>query len=80
MPATAAQAAFVILAALMEQENPSELKPAILFALLYARVLLAVATVKQFFGKGGLCETRTTRHRLGAHHACVKVMLVKSAD
>jgi uncharacterized membrane protein (DUF4010 family) len=41
-------------AALLEQENPSELKPAILFALLYAGILLAVAAVKQFFGEGGL--------------------------
>jgi uncharacterized membrane protein (DUF4010 family) len=41
-------------AALLEQENPSELKPAILFALLYAGVLLAVGAVRQFFGEGGL--------------------------
>jgi uncharacterized membrane protein (DUF4010 family) len=38
----------------LEQENPSELKPAILFALLYGLVLLAVAAVKQYFGEGGL--------------------------
>ena len=41
-------------AALLEQENPSELKPAILFALLFAGVLLAVGAVKPFFGEGGL--------------------------
>jgi uncharacterized membrane protein (DUF4010 family) len=38
----------------LEQENPSELKPAILFGLLYAVVLLAVAAVKQYFGESGL--------------------------
>lgn len=36
------------------QENPSELKPAILFGLLYAGVLLAVAAAKQFLGDTGL--------------------------
>ncbi|MEW6305228.1 MAG: MgtC/SapB family protein [Verrucomicrobiota bacterium] len=37
-----------------EQENPSELKPAILFAGLYAAVLLAVAVAKEHLGQGGL--------------------------
>ena len=36
------------------QENPSELKPAILFGLLYAGVLLAVAAAKEFLGDKGL--------------------------
>lgn len=36
------------------QENPSELKSALYFGLLYAAVLFAVAAVKQHFGAGGL--------------------------
>lgn len=36
------------------QENPSELKPAILFGLLYAGVLMAVAAAKKFLGDTGL--------------------------
>ncbi len=36
------------------QENPSQLKPALLFALLYAVVLLAVAFVRERFGGQGL--------------------------
>ena len=37
-----------------EQENPTELKPAIIFGLLYAGVLLAVAAAREYFGQGGL--------------------------
>jgi uncharacterized membrane protein (DUF4010 family) len=37
-----------------EQENPAELKPALLFAALYAVVLLAVAAAKEYFGSAGL--------------------------
>ncbi len=40
--------------ALTEPENPSELKPALIFAVLYALVLLAVAAAKQYFGAGGM--------------------------
>jgi len=36
------------------QENPSELKPAIFFGLLYGVVLFVVAAVKEHFGAGGL--------------------------
>lgn len=36
------------------QENPSELKPAVLFGLLYAGVLMAVAAAKKFLGDSGL--------------------------
>ena len=36
------------------QENPSELKPAILFGALYAMALLAVAAAKHFFGDRAL--------------------------
>ena len=39
---------------IVKQENPSELKPAILFAALYAGVLLAVAWARDYFGAGGL--------------------------
>lgn len=42
------------LSSMSEQGNPTELKPAILFGLLYAGVLLAVAAAKEFFGQGGL--------------------------
>ncbi len=38
----------------VEQENPSELKPAILFGVLYALALLAVAAAKHFFGDRAL--------------------------
>jgi uncharacterized membrane protein (DUF4010 family) len=37
-----------------EQENPTELKPAIVFGLLYALVLLAIAAAKEYFGQSGL--------------------------
>ncbi len=37
-----------------EQKNPAELKPALLFGLLYALVLLAVAVAKQYLGSAGL--------------------------
>lgn len=37
-----------------EQENPSELKPALIFAGLYAVVLIAVAAAKDHFGQSGL--------------------------
>lgn len=36
------------------QENPSELKSALIFGLLYAAILFAVAAVKQHFGNRGL--------------------------
>lgn len=39
---------------MVEQENPSELKPAILFGALYALALLAVAAAKHFFGDRAL--------------------------
>lgn len=35
-------------------ENPTELRPAIIFGLLYAGVLLAVAAAREFFGTSGL--------------------------
>jgi uncharacterized membrane protein (DUF4010 family) len=41
-------------AALPEQENPSELKGALIFGLLYAVILFAVAAVKERFGSQGL--------------------------
>jgi uncharacterized membrane protein (DUF4010 family) len=37
-----------------EQENPSELKPALLFAGLFAVVLVAAAAAKDYFGQSGL--------------------------
>ena len=37
-----------------EQQNPAELKPALIFGGLYALVLLAVAAAKDFFGSAGL--------------------------
>ena len=37
-----------------EQENPSELKPALLFAALFAVVLVATAAAKNYFGQSGL--------------------------
>lgn len=40
--------------AMPEQENPSELKPAIVFGVLYALVLLGVAVAKERFGTEGL--------------------------
>jgi uncharacterized membrane protein (DUF4010 family) len=39
---------------LPEQGNPTELKSALIFALLYAVILLAVAAVKERFGSSGL--------------------------
>lgn len=39
---------------LPQQSNPSELKPALLFGLAYAVVLLAVAAAKEHFGRGAL--------------------------
>lgn len=36
------------------QGNPSELKPALIFAVLYALVLLGVATAREYFGQSGL--------------------------
>ncbi len=39
---------------MVEQENPSELKPAILFGALYALALLAIAAAKELFGNRGL--------------------------
>ena len=39
---------------LPEQENPAELKPAILFAALYAVVLVAVAAARTWFGDRGM--------------------------
>jgi uncharacterized membrane protein (DUF4010 family) len=41
-------------AAMPAQENPSELKPALLFGLLYAIILLAIAFAKERYGSGGL--------------------------
>jgi uncharacterized membrane protein (DUF4010 family) len=41
-------------AASPEQENPAELKTALVFAALYAVVLLAVAATTEYFGKRGL--------------------------
>jgi uncharacterized membrane protein (DUF4010 family) len=38
----------------IEPGNPSELRPALIFALLYAGVLLAVAAAKDYFGERGL--------------------------
>ncbi|MEO6002667.1 MAG: MgtC/SapB family protein [Opitutus sp.] len=40
-----------------EQTNPTELKPAILFGVLFAVVLLAVAAANERFGHGGLYVT-----------------------
>jgi uncharacterized membrane protein (DUF4010 family) len=40
--------------AMPEQRNPTELKPALLFGLLYAVVLLAVAAANRHFGQQGL--------------------------
>ncbi|MDB6068504.1 MAG: rane protein [Pedosphaera sp.] len=40
--------------ALPEQENPSELKPALIFALVFALVQLGVSAAKQYFGSLGL--------------------------
>jgi uncharacterized membrane protein (DUF4010 family) len=40
--------------AMPPQENPSELKPALAFGLLYALVLLAVAAARDWFGRRGL--------------------------
>ncbi len=37
-----------------EQVNPTEVKPAIIFGLLYAGVLLAVAAAREYFGQSGL--------------------------
>jgi uncharacterized membrane protein (DUF4010 family) len=37
-----------------KQENPSELKAALLFAAIYTVVLLAVAAAREFFGQSGL--------------------------
>jgi uncharacterized membrane protein (DUF4010 family) len=37
-----------------EPENPAELKPAIIFGLLYAAVLLGVAAARDHFGQAGL--------------------------
>jgi uncharacterized membrane protein (DUF4010 family) len=37
-----------------EQGNPSELKPALIFAAVYAAVLLATAAGREFFGQGGV--------------------------
>lgn len=42
-----------------EQENPAELKPAIVFGLLYAGVLLAVAFARDRFGAAGLYTVAT---------------------
>jgi len=39
---------------MLPQENPTELKPAILFGVLYAVVLLVVAVARAYFGQGGL--------------------------
>jgi len=41
-------------ATLPEQGNPTELKSALLFALLYAIVLVAVSVARKYFGQGGL--------------------------
>lgn len=41
-------------AAMPEQENPTELKPAVVFGLLYAVVLLAIAAAKEYLGQSGL--------------------------
>ncbi len=37
-----------------DQSNPTELKPALVFGLLYAGVLLAVAAAREYFGQRGL--------------------------
>ena len=37
-----------------EQGNPSELKPAVVFALLFGVILLATAAAKDYFGSEGL--------------------------
>jgi uncharacterized membrane protein (DUF4010 family) len=39
---------------MLPQENPTELKPAILFGVLYAVVLLVVAAARDYFGQSGL--------------------------
>lgn len=39
---------------LPEQENPTQLKPALVFAAIYAAVLLAVAVGKKYFGDSGV--------------------------
>jgi uncharacterized membrane protein (DUF4010 family) len=44
-------------ASMPEQTHPTELKPALLFALFYAVVLLAVAAAHQHFGRQGLYVT-----------------------
>lgn len=38
----------------LEQENPTELKPALVFALLYGLVLVGIAAAKEYFGQQGL--------------------------
>jgi uncharacterized membrane protein (DUF4010 family) len=40
--------------AVLPQENPSELKPALFFAALYALVLIGVAAARQYYGSSGL--------------------------
>lgn len=42
-----------------EQTNPTELRPALVFALLYAGILLAVAAVKEHLGSGALYAVAT---------------------
>jgi uncharacterized membrane protein (DUF4010 family) len=37
-----------------EQENPAELKSALIFGAIYAVVIFAVAAAKEYFGTGGL--------------------------
>ena len=37
-----------------EQGNPTELKPALLFAALFAAILVGVAAAKEYFGSSGL--------------------------
>lgn len=43
----------------LEPENPTELRPALLFGLLYGAVLLAVAVAKDHFGTAGLYTVAT---------------------
>ena len=56
-----------------EQKNPAELKPAFIFAAIYAVVLLAVAIAKEHFGSAGFLHRgdRFRTHRHGRDYAFV---------
>jgi uncharacterized membrane protein (DUF4010 family) len=45
--------------AMLEHSNPSELKSAILFAVLFAVILLAITAAKEYFGERGLYTVAT---------------------